>query len=35
MNKLEYLKKCYNDIKEKGFIFEDKSTFPFFTYCQL
>ncbi len=24
MNKLqEYLKKCYNDIKEKGFIFEE------------
>lgn len=35
MNKLEYLKKCYNDIKEKGFIFEDKSTLPFFTYRQL
>ncbi len=35
MNKLEYLKKCYNDIKEKGFIFEEKSTLPFFTYRQL
>lgn len=35
MNKLEYLKQCYNDIKEKGFIFEDKSTLPFFTYRQL
>lgn len=35
MNKLEYLKKCYNDIKGKGFIFEDKSTLPFFTYRQL
>lgn len=35
MNKLDYLKKCYNDIKEKGFIFEEKSTLPFFTYRQL